>query len=73
MKTSDFPEEFGLLYRLRQSHPLTPYSALLDAFHLARSIHPEGSLDDIEMIASSILDRTAENFKGSSGPSVPAS
>ncbi|RYD68642.1 MAG: hypothetical protein EOP83_00460 [Verrucomicrobiaceae bacterium] len=53
------PPEVSLLHNLRHKHPTRSYSDLLDAFHLARSIMPEGRLEDLETIASYILEKSA--------------
>jgi len=55
------PLEVGIVYKLRQNHPTCLYSELLDAFHLARSIIPEGSPEDLETIAGYILKKTHES------------
>jgi len=52
------PPEVGLIVNLRKKHPTCLYSDLLDAFHLARSIMPEGTLEDLGMISSYILEKT---------------
>lgn len=52
------PLEVGLVFNLRQKHPTRRYSELLDAFRLARSIMPEGSPEELETIASYILEKT---------------
>ena len=53
------PPEVGIVYGLRQQFPTIPYSQLLDAFHLARSIMPEGSLENLEIIAAYILEKSS--------------
>lgn len=52
------PQEVSLLYNLRQQNPERMYSDLLDAFHLARGIHPEGTMEDLETIANYLLGKS---------------
>jgi len=54
------PSEVGLVLNLRKKHPTRLYSELLDAFHLARTVLPDGELEDLETISSYILERTFE-------------
>ena len=60
METPDtLPPEVGLVFNLRHKHPARLYSELLDAFHLARSVMPDGRLEDLETIASYILGQNS--------------
>lgn len=64
------PPEVGLIYNLRQKFPAIPYSELLDAFHLARGIMPDGSLENLEIIAGYILERSSAIHAGDEAVSV---
>jgi hypothetical protein len=70
MVPPELPNEIGSLYQLRLKYPHRLYSELLDAFTMARSIMPAGTLEEQKTIASYILD-TSVPRQSVSDDSVP--